>query len=45
MIVQLAIVGIGRFVDVEVPKSAVIAKVNFVVVIDRDSTRAKCLMG
>ena len=45
VIVQLAIVGIGRFVHVEVLKSAVIAEVNLVVVIDHDSTRANRLMG
>ena len=45
VVVQLAVVGIGRFVRVDVFESAVIAEVYFIVVIARNSTRANCLVG
>lgn len=45
VVVELAAVGIGRFLRVKVFKSAVIPKIYFVVMIDRDGARADCLVS
>lgn len=44
VIVELTAVGARRFISVETFESAVVTEVDFVVVIDRDSTRADCLV-
>ena len=45
VIIELAVIGIGRFVSIEAFQSAIIGEVYFVVLVDRDCTRPYGLVG